>query len=43
MTWNPVTRCTKVSQGCKHYYAARLEAMGRDRYRNGFEVILAQT
>lgn len=30
-TWNPVTGCTKVSQGCKHCYAergwARLSAM----------------
>lgn len=23
MTWNPVTGCTKVSQGCKHCYAER--------------------
>lgn len=44
MTWNPVTGCTKVSQGCKHCYAermaARLTAMGSDRYRNGFQVTL---
>jgi protein gp37 len=44
MTWNPVTGCTKVSQGCKHCYAERmarrLEAMGSDRYRNGFHVTL---
>jgi len=44
MTWNPVTGCTKISQGCKHCYAERmakrLEAMGSDRYRNGFEVTL---
>ena len=44
MTWNPVTGCTKVSQGCKHCYAERmakrLVAMGSDRYRNGFEVTL---
>jgi len=44
MTWNPVTGCTKVSQGCKHCYAERmarrLEAMGSDRYHNGFEVTL---
>lgn len=43
-TWNPVTGCTKVSQGCKHCYAERLalrlQAMGNDRYRNGFEVAL---
>ena len=23
-TWNPVTGCTKVSQGCKHCYAERV-------------------
>jgi protein gp37 len=44
MTWNPVTGCTKVSQGCKHCYAERmakrLTAMGADRYRNGFQVTL---
>ena len=40
MTRNPVTGCTKVSQGCRHCYAERmakrLEAMGNGRYRNGF-------
>lgn len=44
MTWNPVTGCTKISQGCKHCYAERmarrLEAMGAARYRNGFRVTL---
>ena len=44
MTWNPVTGCTKISQGCKHCYAERmakrLTAMGSDRYRNGFRVTL---
>lgn len=44
MTWNPVTGCTKVSQGCKHCYAERmakrLTAMGAERYRNGFNVTL---
>ncbi len=43
-TWNPVTGCNKVSQGCKHCYAERmakrLQAMGVERYRNGFEVTL---
>jgi protein gp37 len=42
MTWNPVTGCTKISQGCKHCYAARmakrLHAMGSERYRNGFSL-----
>jgi protein gp37 len=44
MTWNPVTGCTKVSQGSKHCYAERmakrLHAMGVERYRNGFAVAL---
>jgi len=43
-TWNPVTGCTKVSQGCKNCYAERmakrLQAMGKARYRNGFDVTL---
>ena len=42
MTWNPVTGCTKVSQGCKHCYAERmakrLHAMGTKRYANGFAI-----
>lgn len=46
MTWNPVTGCTKVSQGCKHCYAERmakrLKAMGQERYRNGFGVTLQE-
>lgn len=45
-TWNPVTGCTKVSQGCKHCYAERmakrLKAMGQERYRNGFAVTLQE-
>jgi len=40
MTWNPVTGCIKVSQGCKHCYAERmakrLRAMGAARYAGGF-------
>lgn len=43
-TWNPVTGCSKVSQGCKHCYAERmakrLVAMGNPRYKNGFNVTL---
>ncbi|HTZ57337.1 MAG TPA: phage Gp37/Gp68 family protein [Acidobacteriaceae bacterium] len=46
MTWNPVTGCYKVSQGCKHCYAERmakrLSAMGAVRYRNGFLPTLHQ-
>lgn len=45
-TWNPVTGCSKISPGCKHCYAERmakrLQAMGQDRYRNGFDVTLQQ-
>ncbi len=44
MTWNPVTGCTKVSQGCKFCYAERmakrLKAMGVARYANGFDLAL---
>jgi protein gp37 len=44
MTWNPVTGCTKISQGCKNCYAERmakrLTAMGSLRYANGFQVTL---
>jgi protein gp37 len=44
MTWNPVTGCTKVSEGCRHCYAKRmalrLRAMGNRRYANGFKVTL---
>jgi protein gp37 len=43
-TWNPVTGCTKISPGCKFCYAERmafrLQAMGVENYRNGFEVTL---
>ena len=43
-TWNPVTGCTKVSQGCKHCYAERmakrLKAMGVPRYKDEFKVTL---
>lgn len=40
MTWNPVTGCVKISQGCKNCYAERmakrLKAMGCVRYERGF-------
>ena len=43
-TWNPVTGCTKISDGCKHCYAermaTRLQAMGVEKYRNGFDLTL---
>lgn len=43
-TWNPVTGCTKISQGCKNCYAERLalrlQRMGAPRYRNGFKITL---
>lgn len=41
-TWNPVTGCTKISEGCENCYASimakRLKAMGNPKYRNGFDV-----
>ena len=43
-TWSPVTGCTKISYGCKHCYAERmskrLQAMGMEKYRRGFEVVV---
>jgi protein gp37 len=43
-TWNPVTGCSKISQGCKNCYAERLanrlQKMGVRRYSDGFEVRL---
>lgn len=43
-TWNPVTGCSKISPGCKHCYAERLsirlQAMGVEKYKNGFKVTL---
>lgn len=45
-TWNPVTGCTKISDGCKNCYAERLakrlKAMGQKNYRNGFAVTLQE-
>ncbi|MDH4242036.1 MAG: phage Gp37/Gp68 family protein [Phycisphaerae bacterium] len=46
VTWNPVTGCTKFSEGCMHCYAERmarrLHGAGNPRYRNGFKVTLHQ-
>jgi len=43
-TWNPLTGCNKVSQGCKNCYAERmakrLRAMGVPNYANGFKLTL---
>jgi len=43
-TWNPVTGCSKISEGCANCYAERmayrLKAMGQKNYSNGFEVTL---
>ena len=43
-TWNPITGCTKISDGCKHCYAAvlahRLHAMHNPRYNNEFKVTI---
>src|SRR2546427_11104253 len=43
-TWNPVTGCTKVSQGCKHCYAERFAERFRGvrghPYEQGFDLRL---
>ncbi len=43
-TWNPITGCDRISNGCDHCYAermaARLKAMGSNRYRNGFDLTI---
>lgn len=43
-TWNPVTGCTKISDGCQHCYAERmtkrLKAMGSANYTNGFKLTI---
>jgi len=40
-TWNPVTGCSKISEGCANCYAERmayrLKAMGQKNYANGFK------
>ena len=40
-TWNPVTGCNKVSEGCRHCYAEmmarRLYSMGNPKYKNNFK------
>jgi len=41
-TWNPITGCTKISEGCLNCYAERmalrLQAMGQQNYKDGFKV-----
>jgi len=43
-TWNPITGCSKISDGCKNCYAKtmskRLKAMKNPRYLNGFNVTI---
>lgn len=43
-TWNPLTGCTKISAGCKNCYAERmakrLQAMGLEKYKDGFRLAL---
>lgn len=41
-TWNPVTGCTKISQGCKHCYAERMSKRLQGiftKYSDGFSVV----
>lgn len=43
-TWNPITGCTKISEGCANCYAERLakrlKAMGQKKYANEFHLTL---
>lgn len=43
-TWNPITGCTKTSEGCKYCYAEefskRLLAMGQKKYKNLFNLTI---
>ena len=43
-TWNPITGCMQVSEGCWNCYAKRqaiyLQEMGMEKYRNGFQLTL---
>ena len=43
-TWNPITGCTKYSDGCLNCYAARfaerLRNMGSKKYMDGFKVVI---
>lgn len=43
-TWNPLTGCTKISEGCEHCYAERMAkrlcAMRNPNYVNGFHISL---
>lgn len=43
-TWNPVSGCDKISEGCTNCYAEtmakQLKAMGTPGYENGFKVTL---
>lgn len=43
-SWNPITGCDKISEGCKNCYAEklshRLHAMGQPKYKNKFQLTL---
>ena len=39
-TWNPMTGCTKVSEGCRNCYAERMTHRFPDRHPHGFDVTL---
>ena len=42
VSWNPVTGCTKISQGCKNCYAEKIAERfrGTKTFPNGFDVTL---
>ena len=36
-TWNPITGCSKISEGCEHCYAERMVKRFPNIYPNGFK------
>ena len=43
-TWNPITGCTQISEGCRNCYAmkhtARMVRLGIKKYEAGFDQVV---
>ena len=43
-TWNVVSGCTKIADGCRFCYSEtmtkRLKAMGQEKYKEGFDKVV---
>lgn len=46
-TWNPITGCSKISEGCRNCYAERMHkrlcAMGQKKYQQPFDKVVFHT